>query len=650
MNFFCRALLFILTVSAFSNPIQADERKPNFILIFTDDQGYNDLGCFGSPNIKTPRVDQMAAEGIRFTSFYSGAAICTPSRAALLTGCYPDRVGGLPVLFPRSDRGLNPKEITIAEILKTQGYATACFGKWHLGHHKPFLPTAQGFDEYIGIPYSNDMGVDADMDVSENVIWRDGASLKKFRNGGLKGKNPPLLRDTKVIEYPVDQTLLTRRYTAETLRFIKEKKDEPFFIYLPVTMPHVPLYVSNEFRGTSNAGLYGDAIEEIDWAVGEIIDQLRKLDLAEDTMIVFSSDNGPWHLKGSEKSKVKGNTNRGVGGSAFPLRGHKYQFWEGGVREPCVMWWPGKIPAGKTTGEIAGTIDLLPTFAELAGASLGETAPIDGKSIVPLIESQEGARSPHKAWFYGTKGVRKGNWKLLGGELFDLEADISETTDLSKKLPEVVADLTRLLGHHRSDLGRNSRPPGTFKRKKRTFTELPGWEIEKGLWTVIDDVLHQSFDGATSIFSPKLEATEYTLEVEGRVTKGSDGFRIMVMAPDHENYVRLSIGSFGNRKHSLMLVQSADVEQRRQPFKGKIKNDVWYRVKIEIGGDRIRCFLNDKVIHDEPLEGEPVAGSIGLGSFKSEVEFRNLRVLSKAGETIFESLRSSPIGFSNTPY
>ena len=650
MNFFCRALLFILTVSAFSNPIQADERKPNFILIFTDDQGYNDLGCFGSPNIKTPRIDQMAAEGIRFTSFYSGAAICTPSRAALLTGCYPDRVGGLPVLFPRSDRGLNPKEIAIAEILKTQGYATACFGKWHLGHHKPFLPTAQGFDEYIGIPYSNDMGVDADMDVSENVIWRDGASLKKFRNGGLKGKNPPLLRDTKVIEYPVDQTLLTRRYTAETLRFIKEKKDEPFFIYLPVTMPHVPLYVSNEFRGTSNAGLYGDAIEEIDWAVGEIIDQLRALDLAENTMIVFTSDNGPWNLKGSEKSKEKGNTNRGVGGSAFPLRGHKFQFWEGGVREPCVMWWPGKIPAGKTSGEIAGTIDLLPTFAELTGASLGNEVPIDGKSIVPLIEGQEGSKSPHETWFYGTKGVRKGNWKLLGGELFDLEADLSETTDLSKKLPEVVAELTRLLGHHRSDLGRNSRPPGIFKRKKRTFTELPNWEIEKGLWTVTDDVLHQSFEGATSIFSPKLEATEYTLEVEGRVTKGSEGFRIMVMAPDHENYVRLSIGSFGNRKHSLLLVQGADVEQRRQPFKGKVESDVWQQVKIEISKGQIRCFLNDEIIHDEPLEGDPVAGSIGLGSFKSEVEFRNLRILSPTGETILESLRSNRVGSSNVPY
>ncbi len=637
MRFLCLLFLSILLFPAFAGTLAAGD-KPNFILIFTDDQGYNDLGCFGSPNIKTPNIDQMAAEGMRFTSFYSAASICTPSRAALLTGCYPERVGGLSVLFPISNRGLNPEEITIAEILKSQGYATACFGKWHLGHHKPFLPTSQGFDEYVGIPYSNDMGIDPDMDVAEDVIWNEGFNLQKFRNGGIKRKNPPLFRDTKVIEYPVDQRLLTRRYTAETLRYIDEHQGGPFFVYLPFTMPHVPLYVSDEFRGTSNAGLYGDAVEEIDFAVGEIVNRLRELDLAENTMIIFTSDNGPWNLKGSEKSKVKGSSDRRVGGSAFPLRGHKYQLWEGGVREPCVMWWPGRIPAGETCDEIASTIDLLPTLAELSGAGIPAEAPIDGKSIVPLIENRDGALSPHEAYFYGTKGVRSGRWKWIDGALFDLDTDVSEKKDLSKQLPQIVATMSAMLARHKIDLKENARPAGTFKRKKRTFPELPGWEIQKGSWTVLDGILRQSFDSETSIFSPKIEAPEYVFEVEARALKGDEAFRVMVMAPDHENYLRLSIGSFGNTRHSLMLVQKKDVEQRRKPFKGKIEYGKWYNITIHVGGGRVRCFLDDEKIHDEPLEGDPVPGSVGLGSLKSEAEFRNIRVTAPDGSTLLKAL------------
>ena len=275
---------------ALISPSQGADR-PNFIIIFTDDQGYNDLGCFGSPNIRTPNIDRMASEGMRLTSFYSGASVCTPSRAALLTGCYPERVGNLGVLFPNSDRGLNPEETTTAEMLRQHGYATACYGKWHLGHHQAFLPTEHGFDEYFGIPYSNDMGVDGSMELAEDIELLNGHTIEDFRADA--GKAPPLMRDQLVIEWPADQRQLTRRYTEQATRFIKEHAKEPFFIYLPHTMPHIPLYASDRFRGKSDAGLYGDTLEEIDWSVGEILKTLKNLKVDDRTLVVYTSDNGP---------------------------------------------------------------------------------------------------------------------------------------------------------------------------------------------------------------------------------------------------------------------------------------------------------------------------------------------------------------------
>lgn len=451
--------LLVCGFSMFSIAGAAD--RPNFIIIFTDDQGYNDLGCFGSPNIRTPNIDRMAAEGTRLTNFYSGASVCTPSRAALLTGCYPDRVGGLGVLFPNSKVALNPDEVTIPEMLRQQGYATACFGKWHLGHHQASLPTEHGFDEYFGIPYSNDMGVDSSMSLAENITFQEGRTVDDFRANAVK--SPPLMRNQEVIEWPADQSSLTKRYTRETTRFIKEHANDPFFVYLPHTMPHVPLYVSKEFQGKSDAGLYGDAIEEIDWSVGEILKTLQDLQIDDRTMIIYTTDNGPWDFKGDDAERVKGNTNCRVGGSADPLRGAKFSNWEGGFRVPCVMRWPGRIATGKTCDQIAASIDLLPTIAEFSGASLANDRVIDGKSLVPVLEGQPNAKPPRETYFYRTQAVRSGQWKFMGGKLFNLQEDVSESIDLAGKYPEVTARLKQLLEEHKADMKANGRPPARIE-------------------------------------------------------------------------------------------------------------------------------------------------------------------------------------------
>ncbi|HUT33107.1 MAG TPA: sulfatase [Planctomycetota bacterium] len=451
----------------------AAQRPPNFILIFTDDQGYQDLGCFGSPDIATPCIDKMAAEGTRFTDFHVAAPVCTPSRAALLTGCYPQRVCLPNVLFPGSKVGISDKETTLAELLKARGYATACIGKWHLGHLPQFLPTRHGFDSYLGIPYSNDMTVDPNMAVADDVAWRDGMTLEKMRKEKPIRHGVPLFRDEKVIEYPADQTQLTTRYTEEAVKFITANKEKPFFLYLPHSMPHIPLFVSDKHKGKSKRGLYGDVIEEIDWSTGQILDTVRKLGLAENTCVLFTSDNGPWLV-------MKQN-----GGSALPLRDGKGTTWEGGMREPCVMWWPGRIPAGKTCAEFASTLDVLPTFAKLAGAEAPTGRIIDGRDIWPLMAGAPGAKSPTEAFFYyrsyGLEAVRSGKWKLRlarkagGGKgkapretpaaLYDLDADISEKNDVAAANPDVVKRLEDLAERCREDIGDASRGmPGKNRR------------------------------------------------------------------------------------------------------------------------------------------------------------------------------------------
>jgi arylsulfatase A-like enzyme len=456
-------VLSLLAGAFFLADLRAEAERPNIILIFTDDQGYEDLGCFGSPLIQTPHLDRLAAEGRKFTSFYSASSVCSPSRAALMTGCYPVRVSVPGVLFPRHDTGLHPDEITVAEVLKTGGYATACIGKWHLGHKPAFLPTKQGFDSYFGIPYSNDMTVDPEARLSDTLVWREGMTRERLRSGEKLPKNAvPLMRDLELIEYPADQTTLTRRYTEEAVRFIEANAGErPFFLYLPHTMPHIPLFASEAFRGKSARGAYGDTIEEIDWSVGQLLQLLESKGIDDDTLVIFTSDNGPWKLNG------------GRGGSAYPLRGYKFSTLEGGMRVPCLMRWPGKIPAGTVSDAVVGTIDVLPTLAGLAGASVPGDRILDGRNIWPLMRGVGGAESPH-AYYYFYKGnrleaVRSGAWKLrrTGNrperrklELFDLGSDPRESINLAERHPERVKALLAQMEGFDEALKRDARPPG----------------------------------------------------------------------------------------------------------------------------------------------------------------------------------------------
>jgi arylsulfatase A len=439
--------------------VAASERPPNVVIIFTDDQGYGDVGCFGAEGFKTPHLDRMAREGMQFTDFYVAAPVCTPSRAALMTGCYPKRLGlAYRVLFPYSVTGLNPEEITLAELLKGQGYATAIFGKWHLGHHDKFLPTRQGFDYFFGTPYSNDM------------------NKHYYKHQKFQAPPLPLYRQEKVVERDPDQHYLTRRYTEEALRFIDGHKEAPFFLYLPHNMPHLPIMASETFEGTTEHGLYGDVIAEIDWSVGQVLDKLQQLGLDEQTLVIFTSDNGPVVRSGTQLGHRSG--------SAGPLRGQKNTTWEGGMREPCIMRWPGKIPAGAVCSEVATTMDILPTVAMLVGAQMPSDRIIDGKNIWPLMQGAPGATSPHEAFYYyrddRLQAVRSGPWKLHVYRpewenpkdhpplLYNLREDIGETEDVAENYPDVVTRLQALAEEAREDMGdavkgakgRNVRPVG----------------------------------------------------------------------------------------------------------------------------------------------------------------------------------------------
>ncbi|MDO8585462.1 MAG: sulfatase [Armatimonadota bacterium] len=396
-------------------------RRPSFVLINCDDLGYSDVGCYGSELIATPNIDALAQTGVKFTDFYAAAAVCTPSRACLMTGRYFVRPGLPRVLFPRDKVGITDKEITVAQILKRQGYATACIGKWHLGHLPRFLPTRHGFDYYYGIPYSNDMD-------------------KKQRNE----PPTPLMRNEKIIEQPAVQETLTERYTEEAVNFIEQNKDHPFFVYLPHTMPHVPLHVSERFKGRSKRGLYGDVVETIDWGVGEIVKTLKDLGLQRDTLVMFTSDNGPWLQQ------------KDHGGSAGPLRAGKATAYEGGHREPFIANWPGRIPAGSICADPASNLDILPTLASLAGTKAPTDRIIDGRDITPLLLCKDDMDD--YPFFYMRNwdvcAVRYGKWKLHvrdreqqleAIELYDLRADIGETTNLAGRYPKMVDKLKAMI-------------------------------------------------------------------------------------------------------------------------------------------------------------------------------------------------------------
>ena len=431
-------LALSLAATALSQP------KPNFVIIFTDDQGYGDLGCFGSQTIRTPSLDRLAGEGRKFTSFMVASSVCSPSRAALLTGCYPKRVGmHQGVLFPQSTTGLNPDEHTIADHLKQQGYATACFGKWHLGHHPETLPRRHGFDVYFGIPYSNDMnhpdnkGMPKGGSQGMDILWNDPEST-------LTRWKTPLMENEEIIELPVDQRTITRRCTDRGIAFIRENRKRPFLLYLPYSMPHIPLYVPDDVRDPDPKRAYINTIEHIDTEVGRIFEMLRELDLANNTYVIFTTDNGPWL------------SFKHHGGSAGPLRDGKMSTFEGGHRVPCIMWAPGRIPAGTETDALASTIDLLPTIAAITGTPLPAGRAIDGLDISAVLTGA--AKSPRDEFLYYAPngqiaGIRQGGWKLLvraqsgkvdrGTMLFNLADDVGEQNNLAAEKPELVNEMRR---------------------------------------------------------------------------------------------------------------------------------------------------------------------------------------------------------------
>jgi arylsulfatase A len=455
---------FLTLATLFCSPVSiiSAAPSPNVVLIFIDDMGYADIGPFGNKVVRTPNLDKMAVEGMKFTSYYA-TPVCSMSRASLMTGSYNTRVSIPGVLFPSNTIGLNPSEITLAEIVKEKGYATACIGKWHLGWQKEFLPTSQGFDHYFGLPYSNDMGT------------------------GNKGRGfppLPLINDETAIETEPDQSQLTRRYTEEAVKFIREHKAEPFFVYLPHTMVHHPLAASKPFQGKSKNGILGDAIEEIDWSVGQILATLRELKIDDETLVIFTSDNGP------------------AGRPASPFRGSKGSNWEGGVREPCIMRWPGKIPAGTTCPQIIGNIDILPTFAKLVGVGPSQDRVIDGRDITPLMfdPKAEAVRDTHLYYAanFGLAAIRQGDWKLFlntsdekakaqsdkedgkparkagkrkkgrGDQtgLYNLSTDPGEAKNVAAEHPEIVAKLRAEAKGRDAEVQKNKRPAGQIEGKK----------------------------------------------------------------------------------------------------------------------------------------------------------------------------------------
>jgi arylsulfatase A len=466
----CRGLLIAAFPALNTAQAQPADPLPNIVLIFTDDQGYSDVGCFGAKGLQTPHLDRMAREGRRFTSFHVSSPVCSASRAALLTGCYHSRVGIHGALGPAAKIGLHPDEMTLAELLKSKNYATAIFGKWHLGRPLEFLPMRQGFDEYFGLPYSNDM-------------WPKHPEAERGTYPPL-----PLIDGERVIEEMPDQNQLTARYTERAVSFIERNQSRPFLLYLAHSMPHVPLHVSDKFRGQSQRGLYGDVIEEIDWSVGQVLEALKRGRLDDRTLVIFTSDNGPWLSYGEHA------------GSANGLREGKGTCFEGGTRVPCLMRWPGKIPAGTICDEPLMTIDLFPTIARLTGAPL-PTRKIDGRDAWPLIAGEPGARCPQEAYFFyfqdnQLQAVLSGSWKLMlphdyrtlgeqpkaqGGipvkyrsaridapQLFDLSRDQAEANDVAAAHPDVLGRLLGLVEQMRGELGDSlakrqgveGRPPG----------------------------------------------------------------------------------------------------------------------------------------------------------------------------------------------
>ena len=485
------ALVASLGLLVTTTSTSAAEGKPNFIVILTDDLGYGDFGCYGATDVKTPAIDRMAAEGLKLTSFYV-SPVCSPTRASLMTGSYAKRVGVGGVMFERNPNGLNHEELTIPELLKDQGYATALIGKWHLGYRKDQYPTTHGFDYWYGTIASNNTKFStADKVFADDCVFREGLTRETVKDSELIGCS--LMRNGEVVEAPADQAQFTKRYTEETIRFFTENRDQPFFIYLAHNMPHLPLFASEDFLGASDRGLYGDVIQELDWGVGEVLKALEEQGLDDNTFVILTSDNGP------KKSQ---------GGSSLHLRGEKGSNFEGGVRVPCLMRWPGKIPAGSESDEVTAIIDILPTLVTLAGGETSADRVIDGKDLWPLVSGAE-SKSPHEAYLYfkgaGPKGIRVGEWKYnvedppkeeqaeeavsltkeemklprdqrkalirerqkeVGKQkgpseaLYDMSQDSGEITNLIESNPEVAQRLRKQMEEGENEVRQNQRPVG----------------------------------------------------------------------------------------------------------------------------------------------------------------------------------------------
>ena len=456
----------IPTFAKGQSDVKKENSQPNVVIIYIDDMGYGDLGTYGATQFTTPNLDILATQGMRFTNYYAPQAVSSASRAGLLTGCYPNRVGIFGALFPKSNTGLGEQELTIAEMLKEKEYATGIFGKWHLGHHKKFLPLQHGFDEYFGIPYSNDMWP---VDYSGKPVSEKSTKPQKARYPVL-----PLIEGNEKVGEVLnlkDQDKLTTLYTEHAVKFINKHKNKPFFLYLPHSMPHVPLGVSDKFRGKSEQGMYGDVIMEIDWSVGQVIKALKDNNLDDNTLVIFTSDNGPWLNFGNH------------GGTTGGLREGKGTSWEGGQRVPCIMYWKNNIPKGTICSKLCSTIDILPTLAAITNSNLPKHK-IDGVNILPLLKGDKDA-NPRKVFYYyygrnNLEAIRMDNWKLVlphpyrsyegvlpGNDgfpgkysngncelnLYDLRRDPGERYDVKELYPEIVEQIQKIVEEARADLG-----------------------------------------------------------------------------------------------------------------------------------------------------------------------------------------------------
>ncbi len=533
---FLVASLLILSMSGNIGATQAAPgSRPNIVLIFIDDLGYGDIGPYGSTKNRTPHLDRMAREGMKLTSFYA-APVCSVSRAQVMTGCYGVRVSIPGVFFPAGRHGINADEHTVAELLKDQGYATMCIGKWHLGDQPPFLPTRHGFDHYFGIPYSNDMNKPA-ASTGQPVV--------------------PLLRDEKVVDLldGTGQNGVTARYTEEAVKFIRDHRQKPFFLYFPHTAVHTPLHPGDNFRGKSANGNFGDWVEEVDWSVGQVLESIRESNLSERTLVIFTSDNGPWLTQGKN------------GGEAGPLRGGKGSTWEGGVREPTIAWWPGKIAPGSACDAVAGNIDFLPTFVSLAGGKVPTDRKIDGRDFSPLLlgASRESQRDAHY-YYHGNKleAVRSGPWKLAlgpqgegrgkngdapdalasGVRLYNLDEEIGERTNLAAKHPEIVSRLQKLVDAMVAELGNGK--PGPACR--------PAGEVDQPTLLYAGKATEQTGTAAKPVDLQKLKLGD-ALDASSAPQIANRSFTITCdLQPEAQNGVIVAHGgkSFG---YSLALIQ-----------------------------------------------------------------------------------------------